>query len=204
MAKAKSSPKKEGKETRQRTWTCIVYPESAPENWRDLLDEQHIAYIVSPLHDRDINPDGEPKKPHWHVVLAYGSLKSYEQVKAITDAITAPRPEPCASLRGMIRYLVHMDNPDKAQYDKSQIEAHGIEIGDALRSSEQSRQNVVREMCRWCAENKVIYFCDLLQYAMDNEPDWWDALTSNSAYIMDKYLKSIAYKIDREEARGHV
>lgn len=201
MGKAKSSPEKTG-EKRQRTWTCIVYPESAPENWRELLDDQHISYVVSPLHDRDINPGGEAKKAHWHVILAYGSLKSYEQVKAVTDAISAPRPEPCASLRGMIRYLAHLDNPEKAQYSKADIEAHGIDIGDALRSSAQSTQNVVRDMCRWVAENKIIYFCDLMQYAMDNEPDWWEQLSSKPAYIMDKFIKSIAYKTEREESRN--
>ena len=67
------------KDTRTRVWTFLVYPDSAPENWRDLLDEQHIEFIVSPLHDRDINPTGEPKKPHWHLMLTFEGKKSYEQ-----------------------------------------------------------------------------------------------------------------------------
>ena len=40
----------------------MVYPESAPENWREILDETRMRWIESPLHDRDINPDGTPKK----------------------------------------------------------------------------------------------------------------------------------------------
>ncbi|WP_225354628.1 Rep family protein, partial [Ligilactobacillus murinus] len=57
------------KDDRARTWTFIVYPESAPENWRDLLDEYHVPWVESPLHDKDINPDGTVKKAHWHVIL---------------------------------------------------------------------------------------------------------------------------------------
>ena len=75
MAQKKSS---EGvKETRTRTWTIVVYPDSAPENWRDLIDEQHIGWVESPLHEFDTNPTGELKKAHWHVLLCFGSVKAY-------------------------------------------------------------------------------------------------------------------------------
>lgn len=199
MKNQKSSGEKAA--SRSRNWVVIVYPESAPANWRTILDEAHVAYIISPLHDQDVNPDGERKKPHWHVMICYSSVKTREQARELTDQLNAPSPEPVASFRGQVRYFAHLDNPEKHQYAKSDIETHGIEIDDALRSSEQSRQAVVRDMCRWCAENQCYYFCDLLQYAMDNEPDWWDALTSNSAYIMDKYLKSLMFKTEKEASR---
>ena len=74
-----ASLKKE-KETRTRSWTFVLYPESAPPDWRDRLDDFHIEWVESPLHDRDINGDGQPKKPHIHVLLSFGSVKSYDQV----------------------------------------------------------------------------------------------------------------------------
>ena len=43
------------KNGRYRNWSWIVYPESAPENWRSLLDETGEKWIESPLHDKDIN-----------------------------------------------------------------------------------------------------------------------------------------------------
>ena len=54
-----------------RDWTFIVYPESAPDNWRELLDDTHLRWIESPLHDKDVNEDGEIKKPHWHILLSF-------------------------------------------------------------------------------------------------------------------------------------
>ena len=35
--------------------------------------------IISPLHDKDKNDDVErtDKKPHYHVILRYGSMKSF-------------------------------------------------------------------------------------------------------------------------------
>ena len=32
-----------------RDWAFIVYPESAPENWREILDETHMRWIESPF-----------------------------------------------------------------------------------------------------------------------------------------------------------
>ena len=36
---------------RTRNWTVVLYPESAPENWRDILDALHIEWVESPLHE---------------------------------------------------------------------------------------------------------------------------------------------------------
>lgn len=43
------------KDSRGRNWSWIIYPESAPENWRTLLDEMGEKWIESPLHDKDVN-----------------------------------------------------------------------------------------------------------------------------------------------------
>ena len=41
--------------TRAKDWTFIVYPESAPEDWRSILaDRLQVKAIISPLHDKDI------------------------------------------------------------------------------------------------------------------------------------------------------
>ena len=176
---------------RTRNWMVIVYPDSAPSNWRDVLDDMHIAWTCSPLHDKDVTATGEPKKAHWHIVIAFDAVKTYEQVSEIATALNAPIPQRVESIRGAVRYLIHMDNPDKAQYDRNDIECHGgMEIADYLRTSEQARGNVVRDMCAWVMANDVHEMWTLMQYAMDNEPDWWEALITNSGYIMDLFVRS--------------
>ena len=88
---------KNKKDVRARTWTFVAYPESAPENWRDILDGYHIPWVESPLHDKDVNPDGTVKKAHRHVILLFDGKKSFEQVKDITDALNAPIPQKTAN-----------------------------------------------------------------------------------------------------------
>ena len=39
---------------RSTTWTFLVYPDSAPNDWIDILKGLHVPFILSPLHDKDI------------------------------------------------------------------------------------------------------------------------------------------------------
>ena len=107
----------EKNDTRYRNWATVVYPESAPENWLDLLQGKYIPGFVSPLHDNDKNPTGEDKKAHYHVLFLFEGKKSKNQVQEIVDLINGVGLEHINSIRGYARYLCHLDNPEKAQYD---------------------------------------------------------------------------------------
>ena len=95
-----------------RDWTFIVYPESAPENWRTILDETHLRWIESPLHEHDVNADGEKKKSHWHIMLCFDGPVTDKQVKKIIEPLNAPEPKKVGSARGLVRYMAHLDNPE--------------------------------------------------------------------------------------------
>ena len=36
---------------RSSKWSFICYPDSAPDNWREILKAYHIPFAVSPLHN---------------------------------------------------------------------------------------------------------------------------------------------------------
>lgn len=180
------------KNERTRNWTVVVYPDSAPPNWRDILDEEHIQWVESPLHDRDVTGLGELKKPHWHVLLAYDGVKSYEQVKELTDKINCPIPQKCASARSLVRYMAHLDDANKAQYDKSLIIGHGgIDIDEMLKPRSAMRYSMIKEMIAYIIEYDVCEFLDLMDYAMtERYEDWFPLLCDSSAFVLDKVIKS--------------
>jgi hypothetical protein len=177
---------------RTRNWTFLVYPESAPENWRDILDDEHIQWVESPLHDKDYNADGEQKKPHWHILLLFEGNKSYEQVKELTDKLHATIPQKCASAKGLVRYMAHLDNPEKVQYDKGAIIGHGgVDVAEYLKPTSSSRYQLIGEMRQWVNESNCVEFCDLFDYAAEEHfDDWFPLLCDNSAYIMGEFIKS--------------
>lgn len=180
------------REIRTRTWTIVLYPESAPENWRDIIDDFHIEWVESPLHDKDINADGEAKKAHWHVLLMFGGVKSYEQVKELTDRLNAPIPERCHNAKAMVRYMAHLDNPDKFQYSVGDIVSHGgLDLAEMLRPSSSERYTIINEMISYVQDSGVVEFQDLMDYARKNEFDrWFPLLCDNSAYVVNQYIKS--------------
>ena len=88
------------KDVKKRNWAMVLYPESAPEDWRDQLRKTGLQCAVSPLHDKDTNADGEPKKPHYHVILVYGSPTTYRNVEGLTKRLNQPIPQPLEQVRG--------------------------------------------------------------------------------------------------------
>lgn len=180
------------KDVRARSWTCVVYPDSAPNDWRSILDDLHIPWVESPLHDKDVNPDGEVKKSHWHIMLLFDSKKSYAQIKEITSLINSPNPQKVANSRSMVRYFVHMDNPEKYQYDKSLIIPHGgAEIDRYLSATTTERYDLISEMMDFIDESNVVEMEDMLKYARKERfSDWFPLLCDNSAYIIGQYIKS--------------
>ena len=177
---------------RSRNWVVIVYPESAPNDWREILDNMHIQWIESPLHDKDVNPDGTVKKSHWHVVLAFGSKKSYKQVKEITDKLNSPIPQKVHNMKGQVWYLVHLDNPEKYQYPVEQVIAHGgIDVDKYFKATSGQRYDMIGEMIDYVRENNIVEMKDLIDYARVNRfDDWFPLLCDNSLIIMDAYIRS--------------
>lgn len=195
----------EKKDDRTRNWTFILYPESAPENWRDVLDDEHIQWIESPLHDQDKNADGQPKKPHWHILMLYDGKKAYEQIKELTDRLNAPIPQKTASARGMVRYMAHLDNPEKVQYSQGDIIGHGgADVAEYLKPTSSSRYQLIKEMMDFVREKNIIEMEDLLTYASSERfDDWFPLLCDNSAYIMGAMIKSRRHRSEQAPACDH-
>lgn len=177
---------------RTRIWAAVVYPDSAPDNWRDILDDYHIEWAESPLHEFDTNPTGEVKKAHWHIVLAFDGPKSYEQVVELLAPLNCPIPQRCHSLKGAVRYFAHLDNPEKHQYSVSEIRAHGgFDVTAALAPSSSERYEIISEMIEFVKAAGVTEFQDLMDYAVEQHRDsWFPLLCDSCSFVMQQYIKS--------------
>ena len=124
------------KDKRSNKWAFLIYQESAPKNYLDILEEMHIPFVLSPWHDKDINKEtGEFKKAHKHGVLFFESLKSYTQVsELLTEKLHSPsHVEVVMSPKGMYDYFIHAENPDKTLYNMDEIESGcGFELEQFL------------------------------------------------------------------------
>jgi hypothetical protein len=174
-----------------RTWTLVIYPESAPKNWREIIDKTHISWIESPLHDKDVNPDGTIKKAHWHVLLLFEGPTTFSKVKDIGKVINAPVPQIVSSARGMVRYMIHMDNPEKYQYPIGEIVGHGgADVDGFFELTATNRLRVLQEITAYIQDNKVTSFADLTYHAIETSTDWFDVIANHNTLFLNKLIDS--------------
>lgn len=170
---------------RTRIFATVVYPESAPADWMERLEQTHIAAMVSPLHALDTLPTGEVKKAHYHVLWRYDGVKTPAQAQELVTLIGgAGSVEIVADYRGYARYLCHLDSPDKAQYSPDEIKCFGGADWAAVALSEAERTDaVLDEIEDWIDETGCVSYIGLCRYARRQRPDWTRTVRTHTVHL---------------------
>ena len=189
------------KDKRSNKWAFLIYQESAPDNYLDVLEEMHIPFVLSPWHDRDVNKEtGEFKKAHNHGVLFFESLKSYTQVsELLTEKLNTPsHVEVVMSPKGMYDYFIHAENPDKTLYSIDEIESGcGFELEQFLITN--NNEEYLSTVIDIIEEHNFTEFNNLVRYARVENPSLLN-LIINKTYFFAKYLDSRRYSDKRKES----
>ncbi len=186
---------------RTRNYACVVYPESAPENWKKIIGESKVPVLISPLHDKDKNATGEDKKAHYHIMVMYEGPKTVEQASEFFNSFGGVGCEVVKSARAYARYLCHLDNPDKAQYDIGDVIAFGGADYISLIGTAADKTKSIREMIEYIELNDVTCFSDLCLYTSQERSDWFDTLINSGAYFIKEYIKSRTWKMHHFEEK---
>lgn len=186
------------RDSRNRNWTFVGYPgDSLPDNYAEILtDEMHLCWAESPVHDADLNGDGSEKKKHIHFVLTFEGNKSFEQIQEITERLNCPIPQQCRNMRAMVRYMVHWDNPEKHQYKREDIKAHGgFEVDDYFSRSQTENRDILKGILDYCVSEGISEFADLVECVFaEGRDDWIDIITCRNTLFLSAYLKSKSYR----------
>lgn len=179
------------KEKRSNKWAFLLYQDSAPENYLDILEQLHIPFVLSPWHDKDVNKEtGEFKKAHKHGAFFFDSLKSYSQVsELLTEKLNAPaHVEPVMSPKGMYDYFTHAENPDKTLYNIEDIESGcGFELDQFL--LEQDSNQYLETVIDTITDNDLTEFEDLVHFARHNDTMLLGLILKRT-YFFTKFLDS--------------
>lgn len=179
------------KNVKKRNWAFVLYPESAPKNWRERLQETGLQCAVSPLHDKDVDPTREAKKAHYHVILTYSGPTSYNVVKSLTDSLNQPIPQALEQVKGYYRYFTHKDNPEKAQYDEREITTiNGFNIADFSELTRSEVSEIKKLLQSLIRKFDIREYSDLMDYLQDEEMNLEYEVASNNTYFFDKYIAS--------------
>lgn len=205
---------------RAQFFTFEIYPDSAPKDWLEILEDWHIPMYIS-LHDKDWEIDektGEkkPKKAHYHILVMFDSLKALDVLDELIKAVNGVKPPlhkfVVQNKRSMARYLSHMDEDGEKKYlyyldvNHKVIAIGGAESYDELcRGAEETRKaelNMVVDIQDYCERREITNVATLLRILRDHENyEWIDALRKNS-YFWAWWFRS--YKDEKETPLGPV
>lgn len=192
------------KEERGRNWWLVLYPESLPSDWLDKFKEIKCKIVLSPFHDKDFNADGTPKKPHYHIVLMFSSNKSLAQITGLIKSIIgvsttgsifgiANIAKNCIihDITQAIRYLSHMDNPEKCQYNSADIQCfNGADILALLKANRSETLNMQIAIEEYIEQNKITDLCLLSKALRYEHIDWYEYLTRQATYYFTNFIRS--------------
>lgn len=184
---------------RYRNFATVVYPDSenTPDNWISILEDFKTPILISPFHDLDLNVTGEPKKPHYHVMISFEGMKSPDQVRDLFDQVGGVGLEPVNSLRGYARYLCHFDNPDKHQYSAADVrQLSGADYFEII-ALPSDRYGLIGEMIDYCQAELIFSYAELLIYARNYREDWFRILCDSATIVLKEFLKSLRWEHDQ-------
>lgn len=200
-------------------WSFIVYPESATYCWKEKLQLLGCELAISPLHDKDLWTHdssvvideetgevleekgsrykcGERKKAHWHCIIKFNNTLSYREANVIIRKITnGPYLQKCLSLKGQYEYFTHMNNPDKYQYEKDEIERYNNFV---IETTQSDRIVMVDEMARVIKEKEFMNLEEIRQY-YEGQYEYINVLSLKS-YFFEK-LTQVNYRKYYPEGR---
>lgn len=175
---------------RNSRWTTIVYPESASSNFMDVLKDFHVPFLLSPLHDKDVDGDGVVKKAHYHLVLYFDSLKSSSQAQVIFDAIGGVGCQSVQSPVSYARYLIHADDPDKFHYAAEDVVAYGLDYLQCSLDEKSQKYLGISDVITYVIENNIESFSRLLIVTSQLNRHIFEVVCDN-AYLVKTFMSSI-------------
>lgn len=166
-----------------RVFSGVIYPDSESYNPVQVIETlkskfKEWAYC---LHDSDVNDEGELKKPHIHWV-GRGDPRTLSAVAKFLG-LKENEVELGKNFKALIQYLIHLNNPEKAQYSIEDVVSNIPDIGNILRNLSEG------QLCKDLASAKCrMSWYDLIQYAIEN--DCFDVLRRNMPLIKCVWMES--------------
>ena len=153
---------------------------TAPDDWQEQLQNTGLPFTVSPLHCYDVNADGTPKKPHWHVIVSWGNTTTYRSARALCDLLKSPMPKLLKNVTGAYRYHKHLDNPEKYQYEDDKWTKSYNGWTPPLDSSNVTR--IKSEIYALVFDEDIQEYAELLVVCNMLGPEYFDVACNNTFY----------------------
>lgn len=188
---------------RTRNYTAILYPDSLPKNFKQLIIGTRVRVFFSPVH----KPEADEKKEHIHVLPVFGNPQTPQQAfdffadlfgKSETGSINGvARPEKVTDMCSMLRYFAHMDNPEKIQYSVDEIECYnGADLNKYLEYTESERLKMMMEVHALIRSKDIREYSQLVDF-LERDPRLLALVCTRNTVHFRAYITS--YRNNKKE-----
>lgn len=187
-------------EVKGKYWCFVLYPESSPTNWHEVLNKSGLAWAMSPLHENDLNADGGKKKAHFHVIIIWKATTTYNAVKKFTNGtLNGTVPQVLHSPLGYYRYFTHKDNPEKYQYSESEIlSGNGFDIADYAKMTKQQKLEMHMSISKMILEKQITSYAEAVMMCMGLGFDEYEMITTHTIHFTN-LCKSVTFAKNQRE-----
>lgn len=177
-------------------WTFLVYQDSSPINWKELLKDTNVSLAISPIHDKDLNENGELKKAHYHVVLAFRNTTTYNNALEIAKICGANIVKKVFSMSGIYEYLTHENELNKIHYDKNDItKMNNFDLNEYDVTTRKIEDlNDFKLLFSIIINNNVTTLSKLFEIISDSNNDNLFKILKANAYLINCLIKENIYK----------
>ena len=174
--------------------------------WR-LCDEANIKIAISPLHDKDITPTGDFKKPHYHGIYCAPGKKTFEGGKEIILNLFGKSVNTvfvCDDNGAAARYFFHLDSPKKYPYpirpcsDKDPEgyrEFGGADVSEMIHQLSDLKKYDI-EILDLINQYDIRYYDDLCEYVNYVNSEWKSAIENRTIH-WTAFLKARNDKLNK-------
>lgn len=177
---------------RTGTFTFMFYLEDAPVNWQiRLINLRLPGYYIN--HYRDVEyPLMTLKRPHLHVLIKSDKRYRPDEIRKIAEYVggSKVKVQPVVSFKGILRYLCHLDDPNKAQYNMEEVQCMcGCNYQKEVGPGYENQAQIVSEIVEFCESEEIYVYADLVSYCVHNNERWLRFLIQRGKIIFD-FMKS--------------
>lgn len=170
----KESPKDAG-----RLWGWLVYPEdyASMDEIKQLCADLHIPMMMSPVH----KPEKGCEKEHIHCMCVLNGNQTRKAMLEALEGFHVKHVEKIVSRIGYERYLCHLDDVDKIQYDPTDITCFGGAY-PAFALEKEYRDGFVM-VSKLIEQMGITVYADLASLVAFDYPELIESLNRYSAHF---------------------
>lgn len=191
-----NKPPKKPQASREIEVICWLDNPIHRENVNILLKDKRCVGI---LHDKDITEEGTPKKPHYHIIIKFENASTFGSVLKLIPNHEESNMRLVKSMKGACRYLLHLDNPEKAQYVADELVGNTLIAKRYINDVDKENDDVRKIILRINSSTEYVRLSDLMLWAC--EEGLYATLRRNSymfTAIINEFNREQDFKRNRE------